>query len=176
MSAIDESTREFWCQSQVSQCPLLCQDLGKTDIKNKCYPENLFYECVCTGNTSPNLTEYSQTIPYFQCTLDQSDCIKGCGAAGNDCSNQCKKTFKCGATDPKKANKTKTASASKASKTSSSSSDDTDDDGFGSAGDSDDDDDGDDSSDQNAAGRIGGTIGTALVALGVAAGAAFIGL
>jgi hypothetical protein len=111
-SAVDLDTRDAWCKDQVSQCPNLCEDLGKSTVKNNCFPDNLFFTCLCSDNVSPNLTQYSQTIPYYECTTNQANCVTNCGLANNDCANQCKKTFVCGATDPKRANATASASKS----------------------------------------------------------------
>jgi hypothetical protein len=166
---VNNSTKDYWCDSQTSSCPLLCRDLGKDTTKNECYPENLFYECTCSGGVSPNLTEYSQTIPYFQCTIELNACTEGC--SGNaECSNQCPKTHKCGATSPKKANKTATTSSATASKTASATGSDNGE-GFASS-------DGSSSSSNSGAGSlvfsVGGTYGLGLVAVGI--GAVFMGL
>lgn len=179
---VSDDTKEYWCQSQVASCPLLCGDLEKGTQENECYPENLFYTCTCTGGIAPNLTQYSQTIPYFQCTIELNACTEGCNG-DPACNNQCPKTHKCGATAPKKPNKTSTASST-ASKTalpdssstgSSDDSDDDDDSGFASADGSSNNDSNNDSN--GAAGlaiSIGKTYGLGLVA--VAIGGAFIGL
>jgi len=132
---VDEPTRAYWCQSQVASCPLLCEDLGKEAVKNECYPDNLFYSCMCTDGVMPNLTEYSQTIPYFRCTIDLNACTAGC--KGNPtCNTQCPKTHVCGASSPKKANKTNTATstASKTATAGSTSTGSNGDSGFASAG------------------------------------------
>jgi len=109
-SAVPSGTRDAWCNDQVSQCPNLCEDLGKSTVTNNCFPDNLAFTCLCSDNVSPNLTQYSQTIPYYECTTNQASCVADCGAANNDCASQCKKTFVCGATDPKKGNATASAS------------------------------------------------------------------
>jgi len=121
-SDIEMATKENWCQHQIDGCPPLCALENKDAITNECYPDNLYYACVCSDGTKPNLTEYSETIPYYTCTLDQGDCIKACGGGNNDCIDQCKKTYVCGATNPKKGNATKTSSTAKSSTASSTSS------------------------------------------------------
>jgi len=119
ITAIPESTRVFWCQAQVAECPNLCRQMGKSATTNECYPDNLYYSCLCSGQVAPNSTEVIQTIPYFTCSLNQADCVAGCGPNA-ECSNACKKTFKCAATAPTLVNITgsTTASAPSTSKTS----------------------------------------------------------
>ncbi|KAI5842063.1 hypothetical protein BZA05DRAFT_207095 [Tricharina praecox] len=121
ISSIAIDTRTGWCNAQVAQCPALCADQkeGLTDKENDCFPENLFYVCVCSDGSRPNLTQYSETIPYYLCTLDQGDCIKNCGS-DNTCADQCRKTYVCGATSPRKINAT--ASGTKSSTSASASS------------------------------------------------------
>lgn len=105
-SSVPSDTRDAWCNDQVAQCPRLCSDLDKSTVTNECFPDNLVYTCLCSDNVTPNVTQYSQTIPYYECTVEQSDCVTACGLSDNDCSNACKEKFVCGATDPKKGNKT----------------------------------------------------------------------
>lgn len=116
-SDIALATRENWCQHQTDQCGPLCALENMEAITNECFPDNLYYACVCDDGSRPNLTEYSETIPYYTCTIDQGDCIKACGS--NECREQCKKTYVCGATNPKKGNATSSATASTAASTAS---------------------------------------------------------
>lgn len=118
---------------------------------------------------------YSETIPYYICTIEQGDCIKACGAGNNDCAGQCRKTHVCGATSPRKLNTTLSASGG-ASSTGGSSPEATGSDngeGFASTG--------GDSGNNNsgAAGlllRLGSACGLGLAAAGIAVGVAFVGL
>lgn len=108
-------------------CPLLqipVQSRGDHCIlANTPIQDNLYYACLCGGNVAPNSTEVIQTIPYFTCSLNQADCVTGCGPDAQ-CANQCKETWKCAATAPTLANitGTTTSAAPATSKTSSSSS------------------------------------------------------
>lgn len=117
---IDMATREGWCNAQVSQCPALCSDSGKGTRSNDCYPENLVYQCICDDGSRPNLTEYSEIIPYYLCTQKQGSCIAACNSNAN-CSENCKKTNICGATAPKNYNFTATSALPSATSTSSAS-------------------------------------------------------
>ncbi|KAI5798930.1 hypothetical protein EDC01DRAFT_23410 [Geopyxis carbonaria] len=171
---VDQNTRDFWCQSQVAACPLLCGDLEKKTVKNECFPDNLFYQCLCSEGITPNLTEYSQTIPYFQCTIDLNACVKGC-SGDPKCNTQCPKTHVCGASSPKKSNSTKTTSSATASASASATGDSSDDSGSGFASS---DGSSNASSDSSGAGglviSVGKAYGLGLVAVGI--GAAFVGL
>ncbi|TGZ84487.1 hypothetical protein EX30DRAFT_1139 [Ascodesmis nigricans] len=110
---IPEATREHWCKDQVAACPLLCRDVGAGAQKNDCFPDNLYYLCLCTNGVTPNSTQVIQTIPYFTCTLNQGDCVAGCGPNA-ECSKACKETYKCSASNPTLANITASASTSAA--------------------------------------------------------------
>lgn len=172
VSDIDEATREFWCQSQTSQCPLLCADLDKTTLENSCWPENLYFLCKCEGNVEPNATQYSQTIPYFTCSLQLTDCVNNCGT-NPSCQTECKKSFKCGATDPTKPSKTAQSASATPSKTGDSSSGDGSDSGFATS-------DGGNAGGNGGSGagslvlQLGSSYGLGVVAVGIAV--AFIGL
>ncbi|KAL7273991.1 hypothetical protein RUND412_003126 [Rhizina undulata] len=107
-STVDQSTKQYWCVAQTAACPLLCQDEGKEATQNTCYPDNLYYVCTCTGGLSPNLTQYSQTIPYFICTISVTGCVTGCNGDPN-CANACNNDRTCGASDPTRVNVTSTA-------------------------------------------------------------------
>ncbi|KAF8245924.1 hypothetical protein K440DRAFT_651252 [Wilcoxina mikolae CBS 423.85] len=176
-SQISLATRRVWCKAQVSQCPALCADSNKSTTENECYPENLFYSCVCSDGLRPNLTEYSETIPYYVCTIEQGQCITACGAGNNDCAEQCRKTNVCGATHPKTYNATASASASGTASPSATGTGSSSDSGFatvggGSSGSS--------SNTKNAAGalflQVGHAYGMGAVAAGIAVGVAFVGL
>lgn len=114
------ATKEMWCTTQVAQCPALCSDSGKGTQSNDCYPDNLIYSCICDDGTKPNQTEYSEIIPYYLCTHQQSDCIAAC-KVNADCSENCKKINPCGATAPKQYNVTATSALPSATSTSSAS-------------------------------------------------------
>ncbi|BAE55689.1 hypothetical protein BDV35DRAFT_407571 [Aspergillus flavus] len=103
-STVLDSTRKQWCESQTSACPLICLQLpgaSGSPKENKCdfvsYRYNLLrskrrsnvlaldlkqkslvYSCICSNNQSPNASEYSQTIPYFECTEKNNQCVKNC--------------------------------------------------------------------------------------------------
>lgn len=183
---IENDTREYWCQQQVESCPLLCSDVGKGVKTNECFPENLYYQCLCSDGLVPDYDEYSQTIPYFQCSLNMQDCIEGCGGA-SACQATCKETFKCGAIDPKQTNATATSSTSSSASstsTSSPSGDDEDDEessgtGFAEAestdsANADDDEEEEENSSNNGARSVLPALGLGLFSIGVAGVAALL--
>jgi hypothetical protein len=71
--------------------------------ENSCDPDSLTYQCVCSNGVTPNVTQYTLTLPYYVCTTWQSQCISNCGS-NNTCSFNCQQEAQCGATDPVKAN------------------------------------------------------------------------
>lgn len=172
ITAIDIDTRTGWCNAQVAQCPALCADQkdGLTDLENDCFPENLYYVCVCSDGSRPNLTQYSETIPYYLCTLDQAECIKAC-ADDNSCSDQCRKTYVCGATSPKKTNATATRTSSASSTPGASGTGVSSGNGFATTGTPD-----AGNAADNLLLKLGSSYGVGLVAAGIAIGAAFVGL
>ncbi|KAI9668884.1 MAG: hypothetical protein M1831_000954 [Alyxoria varia] len=100
-SNVDDTTKEFWCNSQ------------------ECDPDTLDYECVCTNGRSPNSTEYSLTIPYFECQERNTACVRNCGQSELQCQDDCNTQNPCGARKPRRNNRTTTASASSTTSTSS---------------------------------------------------------
>ncbi|KAI8623955.1 hypothetical protein F5Y19DRAFT_456333 [Xylariaceae sp. FL1651] len=114
--------RANWCQQEKSSCPLICQQLppgGYTT--NDCDPMTLEYGCVCENGMSPNLSEYSLTLPFFVCQEWGTQCVANCGS-DNSCSSDCRQNHPCGALDPQRSNATKssgTATATGAAATSS---------------------------------------------------------
>ncbi|QIW96400.1 hypothetical protein AMS68_001918 [Peltaster fructicola] len=116
-SNVPFSTRNTWCNNQKTSCPLIClQTPGNVGAeKNDCDPNSLQYTCVCTNGQSPNLTEYTQTLPYFICTEWGNECVSNCGN-NNLCQADCLQKHPCGAQSPDRKNVT-TSSASTASKT-----------------------------------------------------------
>lgn len=101
--SVSETTRQFWCNSQITQCPLIClQPPSETAniIDNTCEQETLSYSCVCGDGLSPNVTQYTQTLPYFICQEWGNQCVAACGNGNNACSSDCRENHPCGAQDP----------------------------------------------------------------------------
>ncbi|KAF2831106.1 hypothetical protein CC86DRAFT_283221 [Ophiobolus disseminans] len=102
-----KTDRDAWCANQRSQCPLIClQQPGVTSmttLDNECDPNALTYSCVCENNVSPNITQYSQTLPYYICTQFGTNCVKACGS-DNLCASKCRSDHPCGAQVPFRGN------------------------------------------------------------------------
>jgi len=116
---IDINIRNLWCVNQQEACPALCEDQEQVSATtNDCDPETLTFECLCENNVSPNMTEYSMTIPYHLCQQSITNCVANCGNGEAVCSNLCFTGKKCGASAPTLHNSTTTSSAPTPSKTS----------------------------------------------------------
>ncbi|KAF2754197.1 hypothetical protein EJ05DRAFT_504298 [Pseudovirgaria hyperparasitica] len=111
-SSVSSSDRQSWCLNQKTQCPLICLQTNNgesaTTRSNTCDPKNLEYSCVCEDGTSPNLTEYSLTIPFYECQEFGNQCVKNCGLANNACADRCRADNLCGAQSPTLSNTTST--------------------------------------------------------------------
>ncbi|CAG8505671.1 540_t:CDS:2 [Paraglomus occultum] len=109
VGALDPNTvpldqRKTWCTNQVATCTNICQDSGNGVASNTCDPTNLSYDCRCSNGLAPNSSEYTQTIPYFECTYDQDACTKACAVGDQVCINGCQRN--CTAEHPKVAGPT----------------------------------------------------------------------
>ncbi|KAB8238471.1 uncharacterized protein BDW43DRAFT_117155 [Aspergillus alliaceus] len=120
-NSVPKSTREYWCQSQTSACPLICLQLPGASGQpkdNTCDYKSLTYSCICSNNLTPNASEYSQTIPYFMCTEQNNQCVKNCDG-DSTCQSDCRSKNPCGAQDPKRVNTTTSATTQTAQATTS---------------------------------------------------------
>ncbi|EHK25394.1 uncharacterized protein TRIVIDRAFT_167618 [Trichoderma virens Gv29-8] len=112
------STRQNWCASEISTCPLICQQTtNKPTLVNDCNADSLTYGCLCGDNKQPNISEYTLTLPFFICQEFVVQCRANCGS-DNTCASNCAEDNPCGATDPKRYNSTSTATTSTAPATS----------------------------------------------------------
>lgn len=100
-STVPLSLRKSWCQSELSTCPLICQQTEPpTTLVNTCDAEHLTYGCLCGNNLQPNVSEYTLTLPYFVCTEWGTQCEKACGS-DSTCAASCRQDHPCGAQKPK---------------------------------------------------------------------------
>ncbi|KAF9735694.1 hypothetical protein PMIN06_006776 [Paraphaeosphaeria minitans] len=111
---VQQSTRAYWCEQQEASCPQIClQQPGVSSmntVSNECNSNTLKATCVCDNGISPNLTEYTQTLPYNICQQWGTNCVAACGIGQNDCADSCRKDHPCGAQEPFKGNATKSSS------------------------------------------------------------------
>jgi hypothetical protein len=112
-NSVPIATRDEWCQSQQTSCPLLCLQLpgasGST-TENSCDPTTLVFSCVCGNGLTPNASEYSQTIPFFECQEYGNQCVTACNG-DTTCQAACRDDNPCGAQNPTRVNVTTTSSA-----------------------------------------------------------------
>ncbi|KFY24814.1 hypothetical protein V493_05007 [Pseudogymnoascus sp. VKM F-4281 (FW-2241)] len=115
-SSVELTTKEVWCNNQKSTCPLLCTQYpggSMTTAANDCDPKELTYECICGNGLSPNMTQYTLTIPFHVCIEWGQQCVKSCGGV-NSCQAACVEEHPCGAQDPWRVNTTATTSGAPA--------------------------------------------------------------
>ncbi|KAL8939088.1 MAG: hypothetical protein Q9211_002901 [Gyalolechia sp. 1 TL-2023] len=107
-STVDPSTRQKWCDDQQASCPLLCLQEGTSDppTSNDCTAETLAFTCVCSNGLQPNASEYSQTIPYYECTEAGTQCVNNCPDGDSACQATCRTARPCGAQNPTRINTT----------------------------------------------------------------------
>lgn len=60
-----------------------------TTEQNDCDSDALTYTCVCENGVAPNITEYSQTLPYFICQQWGNTCVENCNG-DNSCQSACR--------------------------------------------------------------------------------------
>lgn len=115
--SVSSSNREYWCQQQLTQCPLICLQPPSetpTTSANTCDADSLSYNCVCADGLRPNVTQYTQTLPFFICQEWGNQCVTACGT-DNACSAACRQDHPCGAQDPIKPNSSTISSTMSAS-------------------------------------------------------------
>jgi len=122
--SVPSSTRASWCSDQKASCPLICLQTSNQagTASNTCDPTNLAWTCVCKNGQTPNITEYSLTIPFYECQEYGNQCVKACGLSNNACADNCRTQNLCGAQSPKQYNTTTTSATSSATGSAASSS------------------------------------------------------
>lgn len=72
-NTVDAGTRSQWCTAEINSCGTLC---GNNNIgNNACDVTSLAYNCTCADNTTPDLSEYKNTMPWFFCQQSFTNCI-----------------------------------------------------------------------------------------------------
>ncbi|KAI1421308.1 hypothetical protein F5Y12DRAFT_768553 [Xylaria sp. FL1777] len=100
------STRDNWCQQEKSTCPIICDQVPPGGYQvNDCDPMALTYGCICDNGMSPNLSEYSLTLPFFICQEWGTQCVAGCNGDAS-CASDCQQNHPCGALNPTRVNQT----------------------------------------------------------------------
>ncbi|GAB7364132.1 hypothetical protein MBLNU230_g4683t1 [Neophaeotheca triangularis] len=111
---VDDSQKRQWCIQQETSCPLICLQEDGNDAStrsNTCTPSDLTYSCVCSNGISPNISEYSQTLPYFICSEWTNQCVANCNG-DNSCQSDCRENHPCGAQNPTRVTLSESATGS----------------------------------------------------------------
>ncbi|KAI0437009.1 hypothetical protein F4803DRAFT_178134 [Xylaria telfairii] len=109
-STVPLSLRDNWCQQEKSTCPIICEQLPPGGYEtNDCDPLALTYGCVCENGMSPNLSEYSLTLPFFICQEWGNQCVTACNGDAS-CASDCREKHPCGALKPTLVNTTSSMS------------------------------------------------------------------
>ncbi|CDM30912.1 hypothetical protein DTO013E5_440 [Penicillium roqueforti] len=112
---VDSGTLSSWCSAQRNTCPDLCSSGTKL---NSCDPTTLKFSCVCSDGSTPNVTSYIQTVPFYVCQATYGQCIN---SHPNDAEGQraCKQaSADCGSKNASAVTTTSSAAATSASATS----------------------------------------------------------
>lgn len=106
-TTVDIGTKQKWCTDQKASCPLLCLQIPGTSAateSNTCDADSLSYTCVCSNGQSPNSSQYSQTVPYYECTQSATNCVNQCTQGDTSCQSACRTAHPCGAQNPTRVN------------------------------------------------------------------------
>ncbi|KGO61709.1 hypothetical protein PEX2_016140 [Penicillium expansum] len=89
---VSSSQLSDYCSAQRNTCPEICQQGTKL---NSCDPSTLKFSCVCSDGSTPDVTPYAQTVPFFVCQDTYIQCVN---SHPNDAEGQraCKKAATCG--------------------------------------------------------------------------------
>ncbi|PCH05887.1 Hypothetical protein PENO1_010580 [Penicillium occitanis (nom. inval.)] len=84
-----------WCQGERNTCPLVC---GGAASANDCDATTLNFDCTCSNGTTPDLTPYKNTIPFYVCQENYGQCIAN-NPNDLDAQQACKANATCGTID-----------------------------------------------------------------------------
>ncbi|KAJ5683118.1 hypothetical protein N7462_006283 [Penicillium macrosclerotiorum] len=81
-----------WCEGQRNVCPSICKGSTK---QNTCDPNTLKFDCICSDGTTPDVSPFIQTVPFYVCEATYGQCID---SHPNDAQGQraCKQAATCG--------------------------------------------------------------------------------
>ena len=69
-NSVSTALRSSWCLGQTNNCPKICGGA----FPNDCNRETLEWNCVCTDGSSPNISDYANTMPFYICEEWRSQC------------------------------------------------------------------------------------------------------
>ncbi|KAI9739638.1 MAG: hypothetical protein M1834_006356 [Cirrosporium novae-zelandiae] len=110
-SEVSLSTRNSWCNAEYTSCDTLC---GGSASTNTCDGSSLNYTCTCPNGESPDLAEYTDTMPYYICTEASNECVAD---NPNNATGQedCRSYYSCGTKNVSDATYAASSSSSSAS-------------------------------------------------------------
>lgn len=106
MPTVSLTTSPLWLVPLANLSNSIClQTAGNsaTTLANSCDAAALTYACVCSNGLSPNVTEYSQTLPFYLCQEWGTQCVANCNG-NNQCQSSCRSDHPCGAQNPVRVN------------------------------------------------------------------------
>ncbi|PPJ51662.1 hypothetical protein CBER1_08761 [Cercospora berteroae] len=71
-SEVPSTLRASWCRGQTIACPQICGGRAET---NTCDAEQLTYDCSCPDGEARNISDYTQTLPFFVCEQWRTNCV-----------------------------------------------------------------------------------------------------
>ncbi|GAD96034.1 predicted protein [Paecilomyces variotii No. 5] len=112
---VSSTEKASWCTGQRNICPKICGGAAQTNV---CDPDSLSFSCVCADGSTPDSSQYKQSLPYFVCEANFGQCIQN-HPNDLDGQEQCKQQEKtCGTKDATSASSsTSSAAASSAAAT-----------------------------------------------------------
>ncbi|KAK3694048.1 hypothetical protein B0T22DRAFT_59657 [Podospora appendiculata] len=97
--SVDPTTLNQWCSAQMDTCNTLCSNNWAS---NTCDTTTFGYNCKCSDGSTPDLAEYTQTMPTFICNKAYEICNTahvGDKKGQDNCTTSIKE--KCGTKQPK---------------------------------------------------------------------------
>ncbi|EEA25841.1 hypothetical protein TMatcc_005920 [Talaromyces marneffei ATCC 18224] len=108
LGLVPSTTLSAWCQGERNTCPLVC---GGAASANDCDANTLNFDCTCSNGTTPDLTPYKNTIPFYVCLENFNQCIAN-HPNDLDAQTACKANATCGTIDLSAVSTTSASSSS----------------------------------------------------------------
>jgi hypothetical protein len=76
-ATINQANRTNYCTAQRQTCPAICGGTGNTKPGdgNTCDTNTLKFSCICKDGTTPNMSDYQQSVPGLMCREWFDRCI-----------------------------------------------------------------------------------------------------
>ncbi|KJX94569.1 hypothetical protein TI39_contig4175g00002 [Zymoseptoria brevis] len=71
-SQISSGERQSWCLGQRNNCPKVCEGPANP---NSCDSNTLEWTCTCTNGNTPNITDYTEMVPFYICQQWIANCV-----------------------------------------------------------------------------------------------------